>query len=169
MTLEQLWAGWRAEFLNTSASGDHSGGSCVFCALLGSQAPRSETLIVATTQTSLVVLNLYPYVSGHLLVMPQRHVGDLAALSTAEGDDLWSTIRRAHATLQRAYQPDGFNVGANLGRAAGAGIPDHAHFHVLPRWTGDTNFTTTIAGTRVIPETLQDTWNKVTYAWEQVG
>ena len=114
-------------------------------------------------------MNAYPYGSGHLLILPRRHEAALMALSEDESDALWRTARAAVGTLERAYDPDGVNLGANLGEAAGAGIPAHLHLHALPRWSGDTNFMTSISETRVLPESLAETWDKVTGAWENPG
>ena len=111
--------------------------------------------------TSFGILNAYPYGSGHVLVLPQRHIGDLAELDEDESVDFFALVRRVAAALQRAYQPDGMNIGFNLGRAAGAGIPQHLHGHLLPRWNGDTNFMTSLGETRVLPESLGQTWQKI--------
>jgi len=111
------------------------------------------------------VLNAYPYTSGHLMVLPNRHVGDLEALEPGEAAELWDGVRRAVVAIKAAYRPGGINVGANLGRPAGAGIPGHLHFHALPRWDGDTNFMTTVAEVRVLPEPLDETWAKLREAW----
>ena len=110
-------------------------------------------------------MNAYPYASGHVLVLPLRHVASLDACTDAESAELWAATRRAVAAIGTAYEPDGLNMGANLGRAAGAGIPGHVHLHVLPRWSGDTNFMTSVAETRVLPETLTLSWKRVTDAW----
>ncbi len=110
-------------------------------------------------------LNAFPYASGHVLVLPLRHVGGLGELTELESAELWTSTRQSVAAIEAAYDPDGLNVGANLGRAGGAGIPAHLHLHVLPRWSGDTNFMTTIAGARVMPETLQLAWKKLSEAW----
>ena len=110
-------------------------------------------------------MNAYPYASGHVLVLPLRHIGPLVELTDAESAELWSATQRAVATIESAYEPDGLNMGANLGRAAGAGLPAHLHLHVLPRWSGDTNFMTSVAETRVMPETLQLSWKRLTDAW----
>jgi len=112
-----------------------------------------------------VVLNAFPYGSGHLLVLPNRAVADLSGLDPDETVALWATVTDAVAAVQAAYRPDGVNVGLNLGDAAGAGVPDHLHVHVLPRWAADTNFMTTVADARVLPEALGDTWRKVRDAW----
>ncbi len=111
------------------------------------------------------LLNAYPYTTAHLLVMPVRHLSGLDELTRQESSSLWETARTAVEVLSDAYDPDGANIGANLGRAAGAGIPAHLHLHVLPRWSGDTNFMTAVAGVRVMPESLIETWAKVHAAW----
>ena len=127
--------------------------------------PSDENLVVWRGDVTFAVLNAYPYASGHLLVMPLRHVGDLAELTDEESAELWSALRRSLAAIEAAYDPDGLNMGANLGRAAGAGMPSHLHLHALPRWSGDTNFMTSVAGTRVMPETLQLSWKRLSDAW----
>jgi ATP adenylyltransferase len=128
--------------------------------LLASGASEESGIFVTTT-TSFGVLNAYPYGSGHVLVLPRRHIGDLAELDEDESVDFFALVRRVAAALQRAYQPDGMNIGFNLGRAAGAGIPQHLHGHLLPRWNGDTNFMTSLGETRVLPESLGQTWQKI--------
>jgi len=110
-------------------------------------------------------MNAYPYASGHVLVLPLRHAGTLGGLTADESAELWSATLQAVSTIETAYEPDGLNMGANLGRAAGAGLPSHVHLHVLPRWSGDTNFMTSVAEARVMPETLQLSWKKLTDAW----
>ena len=139
--------------------------SCVFCRLAESGPPSLDNLVVWRGDWSFVVLNAYPYGSGHVLVLPLRHVGALGDLTEPEAAEIWAATRDSVTAIERAYEPDGLNMGANLGRAAGAGIPDHVHLHVLPRWSGDTNFMTSVASTRVMPETLQATWNKLHEAW----
>jgi ATP adenylyltransferase len=165
MSLERLWASWRSEYVKdaTAASREHRTG-CVFCGLLA-EAPSTESGVVAADELVACVLNAYPYGSGHLLVLPRRHEASLGALDPDEAEALWAMTRRAVAAVETAYGPDGVNLGANLGEAAGAGIPAHLHLHVLPRWAGDTNFMTSIAETRVLPESLAETWAKVTAAW----
>ena len=111
------------------------------------------------------MLNLYPYTSGHLMVAPLRHVGDLEALTTDEAGELMDLTRRATVAVKAAYEPDGVNVGMNLGRAAGAGVPGHLHVHVLPRWVGDTNFMTSVAEARVLPEPLTRTFERLGTSW----
>jgi len=166
-SLEQLWAGWRRDYVVSATEAERGGaeGECVFCRIAASGPPSVENLVVWRSDLSFAVLNAYPYASGHLLVMPVRHVGELDALGAAESEDLWRGTRLAVSALTGAYDPDGVNMGANLGRAAGAGIPGHLHLHVLPRWSGDTNFMTTVAGVRVMPESLAVGWERLHGAW----
>ncbi len=125
-----------------------------------------HTGILWRGRTCFAVLNAYPYGSGHLMVVPNRPAADLADLSENESKELWAAVQAAVAAIRRAYDPDGVNVGLNLGAAAGAGIPDHLHVHCLPRWRGDTNFMTATAETRVLPEPLEESWSKLRSAWE---
>ena len=164
--MDRLWAGWRSSYLETTGKSSAPGiDGCVFCGLLASELAGDETLIVWRSASVAAILNAYPYGSGHLLVMPTRHVGDLGEVTGQERADLWDAVHAAVAAVNAAYRPGGVNVGANLGQAAGAGIPGHLHVHVLPRWEGDTNFMTTVASTRVLPEPLPETWRKLRDAW----
>src|SRR6185312_8071888 len=145
-----LWAGWRHDYISQATERERSGGldqdatSCVFCAIAASGPPSIENLVVWRGEWSFVVLNAYPYASGHVLVLPLRHVGALGDLAAPESAEVWQATRDAVSAIEAAYDPDGLNMGANLGRAAGAGIPGHVHLHVLPRWSCDTNFMTAI-------------------------
>ena len=161
MPLERFSAAWRENYVaNVAQSHSVDDGSCVFCAL--AVAPVDEsTGVIAASELSFVVLNAFPYGSGHLLVLPKRHVAGIQDLSDAEYEEFFLMVRRTVLALESAYGPDGMNVGMNLGQAGGAGIPKHLHGHVLPRWLGDTNFMTTIGETRVLPESLESTWRKV--------
>ncbi len=177
MSLEQLWAGWRHEYVQAASAaeratgdpGSYRGGQCVFCRIVSSGPPSADNGMVWRDELSFAVLNAYPYASGHLLVMPVRHVEGLDQLDTEESASLWAATRAALRAITVAYEPDGLNMGANLGRAAGAGIPKHVHLHVLPRWSGDTNFMTTVAGARVIPESLDASWRRLHDAWPPGG
>ena len=164
MSLERLWAGWRRPYVE-SAGDESEDGECVFCAILASDEPAEQIYLVWRDDVSAVILNAYPYTSGHLMVMPVRHVAELEDLTDAEGTAVLAGLADSVRALKSAYHPDGLNVGANLGRPAGAGIPGHFHVHVLPRWSGDTNFMTTIAEARVLPEALPITYSKVRKAW----
>jgi len=164
--MERLWAGWRSAYLETAGEEVAPGpDGCVFCGLLASDLPGERTLVVWRSPLVAAVLNAFPYGSGHLLVMPVRHVGDLTEVAGEERSALWEAVHAGVEAVTAAYRPGGVNVGANLGRAAGAGIPGHLHVHVLPRWDGDTNFMTAVAETRVLPEPLADTWGKLRAAW----
>ncbi|MGH9058367.1 MAG: HIT family protein [Acidimicrobiales bacterium] len=167
--LDHLWAGWRRSYIASATSEPRSAdeGACVFCRILASGEPDTETHIVwrHPAGRAVALLNAYPYGSGHLMVMPTRHTADLEALAELESADLWAGVVSAVAAVKAAYGPDGVNVGANLGEASGAGVPGHLHIHVLPRWNGDTNFMTSVANTRVLPEPLSVTDEKVRAAW----
>jgi len=167
LSLEQLWAGWRHEYVSSATAAERSGedGGCVFCRIAASGAPSVDNLVVWRGEVSFAVMNAYPYASGHVLVMPVRHLGALDELTPEESVDLWDVTRVAATAIDAAYDPDGINMGANLGRAAGAGIPQHLHLHVLPRWSGDTNFMTSVAGVRVMPEPLTVGWQRLREAW----
>lgn len=163
--LENLWATWRSDYVTSVGREETGDDPCVFCRIFASGLPDDETFIVWRGGRIVTMLNAYPYTTGHLLVLPERHVGELEDLTVEEGTELWSAINAAVRAIKAAYQPDGLNVGVNLGRAGGAGVPGHFHVHVLPRWLGDTNFMTTVAGVRVMPEALDVTWEKVRAAW----
>ncbi len=165
--LEQLWAGWRHEYVVSATEAERSGGGdgCVFCAIAASGPPGFDNGVLYRGETCFAVLNAYPYASGHLLVLPLRHLEDPDELTDDESAELWATTRAALRALRGAYRPEGVNLGANLGRAAGAGIPRHLHLHVVPRWSGDTNFMTSVAGVRVLPESLGVAWEKLHDAW----
>jgi len=167
VSLEHLWAGWRHEYVVGATAEERKGGDgeCVFCRIAASGPPSADNGIVWRGELVFAVLNAYPYASGHLLVLPVRHLSELEELTSDESSALWDATNSATSALARAYEPDGMNMGANLGRAAGAGIPKHLHLHVLPRWSGDTNFMTTVGGLRVMPEPLATSWEKVHRAW----
>jgi len=161
VSLARFSAAWREEYVNDVARAQgESDGACVFCVLAAAEVDES-TGVLWRDATTYVVLNAFPYGSGHLLVLPVRHVATIEEMGEEEYVALAQSVRRAAAALEAAYRPDGMNIGVNLGNAAGAGIPQHLHAHVLPRWNGDTNFMTSIAETRVLPESLSSTWRKV--------
>ena len=158
MALEHLWAGWRGEYVATV---DTSSSACIFCGILESGAPDEDTFVVRRDERVFSIMNLFPYTSGHLMVMPLRHVGELEDLTDDERNDLWSSVTKAVSAVKAVYSPDGVNVGINLGRAAGAGVPGHLHVHVVPRWLADSNFMTAVADTRVLPESMRDSAAKM--------
>jgi len=187
VTLDRIWAGWRSAYVAGATDDPHdlgpvpgvagagdpaaddtgSDGSdrCVFCRIAASGPATVDNGVLWIGRTVLVVLNAYPYASGHLMAVPLRHVASLGALTDEEADELWRAARTGVAALEGAYRPEGVNLGANLGEAAGAGIPRHLHLHAVPRWRGDTNFMTAVADTRVLPETLASSWERLRAAW----
>jgi ATP adenylyltransferase len=167
MPLDRLWAGWRAPYLDEVTGDPRRDDECLFCRLAA--ADPDEAYVVARDERAFVLLNAYPYTSGHVMVAPLRHEGDLEALTPEEATALMRLTQRATAAVKRAYNPEGVNVGVNLGAAAGAGVPGHLHVHVVPRWNADTNFMTAIAETRVLPEPLPVTLEKLRDAWASVG
>jgi ATP adenylyltransferase len=145
--MERIFAPWRGEYVTSR----EPVAGCVLCrALEGAAAERS--LVVHVAPHSFIVMNLYPYTSGHVMIAPRRHVPSLGAATPAELAEMMALAQRLEGVLAQAYQPDGVNIGMNLGRPAGAGVPDHIHLHVVPRWIGDTNFMTVVGETRVIHE-----------------
>ena len=155
---DRLWTPWRLAYV----SGGESAG-CVFCAALQEAENDADaaSLVVFRGATCFVILNLFPYNNGHLMVVPNRHVASLAETSAEERSELMELTRVAEAALAEAYQPHGLNMGINLGKPAGAGVLGHLHMHVVPRWNGDTNFMTVVGQTRVLPEELPDTAAKL--------
>lgn len=146
-------------------SGDAAG--CVFCEALAHAEGRA--LVLIEDRTCYVILNLYPYNAGHLMVVPRRHVGTLAALDSAEVAELAEWVRRSEIALNEVYEPQGINVGMNLGRPAGAGVLDHLHVHLVPRWTGDTNFMSVVGNVRVLPEELPRTAERLRPIFERLA
>jgi len=165
VSLDHLWAGWRSAYVSSFEAAGTDPAECVFCAIGTSGEPDTARGVLWQSDLVMAVLNAYPYSPGHLLVMPLRHVSDLEELTSDEHSAMWAAVKDAAASLKRAYSPDGLNLGANIGRAAGAGIPAHLHVHVVPRWSGDTNFMTSVAGARVLPEPLETTWARLSAAW----
>jgi ATP adenylyltransferase len=152
--MERIWAPWRMEYiLNEKPDG------CIFC--LKEKNQERELLILYRAEHSFVMMNRYPYCNGHLLVSPYRHLPDLSDLSGPEMLDLFATVKLCCNVLTAKFSPQGFNIGINIGKAAGAGVADHLHIHVVPRWVGDTNFMTVIADARVMPENLMATYDKL--------
>lgn len=150
-----------------TSAGDGSGAGCIFCGALGADPP--SPLIVHRAARCFVILNKYPYSNGHLLVVPRRHVATLAALDAGELGELAALVQAAEKVLTEAYAPHGINVGINLGRAAGAGAPGHLHVHLVPRWDGDTSFMTVVADTRVVPEELDATAERLRPLFENIA
>lgn len=156
--MDHLWTPWRFHYLRSDASAT----GCVFCRMLADGPERDRrNLILVRDRHTLVVLNRFPYTSGHLMIVPRRHVGSLFEADPADLTGLLPWARVAEGILRDEYAPDGFNLGLNLGRAAGAGVAGHLHLHVVPRWVGDANAVSLIGQTRIIPEDLETTFDKL--------
>ena len=157
--MDILWSPWRYDYITNSGSAKETG--CVFCNILYNSASDEDNFILNRAEFNFVILNIYPYTSGHLMVIPYEHLSTLDAASKPVSDEFMDLTKAAQAAILEVYSPDGINLGMNIGKAAGAGVDGHIHMHVLPRWVGDVNFMTAIGQTRTIPETLQTTYEKL--------
>lgn len=150
--MNNIWAPWRAEYILKTKKG-----GCVFCDALACNDP----LIINTSETCFAIMNRFPYTAGHLMVAPKRHCGDIEALTENEANDMFSMVRKLVGALKKSMQPEGVNVGINLGAAAGAGVADHMHIHIVPRWIGDMNFMPVTADVHMISEHIEKTLEKI--------
>lgn len=158
--MEHLWSPWRMQYILSNKEEN----GCVFCDVL-TQEDNVDNLIIARGEYAYVILNKFPYNTGHTLVIPYQHTASYEELTPACRAEMMELINKATTVLRIVYQPQAFNIGANIGAAAGAGIAPHVHFHILPRWEGDTNFLTTVAQTRIIPEELAESYNRILATW----
>jgi len=161
--MDHLWSPWRLAYITGGASAE----GCVFCS--AQSDPEADALVVFRGTTCFVILNLFPYNNGHLMVIPNRHIASLGAATPEELSELIALTRVSEVALTETYAPHGLNMGINLGKSAGAGILDHVHMHVVPRWNGDTNFMTVVGKTRVLPEELPDTAAKLRPVFERLA
>jgi ATP adenylyltransferase len=162
--MERLWSPWRLPYV-TRAAGPEEQNGCIFCELNG----RNENLVLFRGRLCFVILNLYPYNNGHLMVVPNRHIAELASTTADERAELMALVRHAEMALGEGYRPHGINVGMNLGRPAGAGVLDHLHIHLVPRWNGDTNFMGVVGNTRVLPEDLSQSAERLRPIFERLS
>lgn len=168
MSIERLWNGWRSNYVRGFNEGERNEpGRSVFTKILESGATDEEAHIVHRSGQCFVILNAFPYSTGHMLVLPYREVADLEDLTPGESADLWDTVTRAVAAVKRSHRPHALNVGLNLGAPAGGSIAQHLHVHIVPRWEGDANFMTAVANTRTLPEPLDDTAARIRASWNQ--
>lgn len=151
MPADRIIAPWRGEYVSSNSSTRSDGRACIFCAAPDRFA-EVDSLVVHVAPVSVVMMNRFPYSSGHVMIAPRRHIARLGEAAAEELQEMFALAQRVEAVFAEAYKPDGMNMGMNLGRAAGAGFADHIHLHLVPRWIGDANFMTTTAETRVIPE-----------------
>ena len=156
--MDVLWSPWRYDYI--TKSGDKSG-ACVFCEILNGPASDEEKFILKRAGFNFVILNIYPYTSGHVMVVPYEHHAMLDQAPKESVDEMMDLVTAAQTAISAVYSPDGINIGMNLGKAAGAGVDSHYHMHILPRWIGDANFMTAIGQTRTLPETLPETYKKL--------
>jgi ATP adenylyltransferase len=166
-TMDVIRAPWRIDYINSNKGRD-SEKTCIFC-LYPTQNEDAENLIIAKGETCFALLNKYPYTNGHILIAPYRHTSDMTSLTDTEKLELMSFSQHAITALKSVMDPDGFNLGINLGKVAGAGIDQHMHIHVVPRWNGDTNFMSVTAETKVLPEALSATRIKLAKAWQSAN
>ncbi|HSG25808.1 MAG TPA: HIT domain-containing protein [Anaerolineales bacterium] len=157
--MKHLWSPWRMRYIT-----EFKKNGCVFCGALELE-DGPENLIVSRGQKTFVILNAFPYTSGHLMVLPYQHVPDLSDLDAETRAEMMEMVTKSSQVLRTLYTPEGFNIGINMGEAAGAGIEEHIHIHIVPRWMGDTNFMTAVGQTRVLPEALDETYRRVKDAW----
>jgi ATP adenylyltransferase len=163
--MDYLWTPWRYAYITTAAKNDGKLEGCVFCEL--PKLPDEEAMIVHRGQHCFIILNSFPYTSGHVMVVPFAHLDELQKLPEAAAQEMMALCQKAERALRDVYQPDGINLGMNVGRAAGAGVAGHVHMHVLPRWVGDTNFMTVTGESRVLPEALRETYMRIKGALER--
>ena len=154
--MDHIWSPWRYQFIKTAAS--QSG--CVFCQIVNSTEDE-ENLVVHRGESNFIILNRYPYTSGHVMVVPFRHMATLEETPSEAAREMMQLTQRVEKALRKLYRPEGINIGMNIGKAAGAGVAGHIHMHVLPRWVADSNFVTVVGETRVLPEELSETWRRL--------
>ena len=159
--MDHIWSPWRMDYISREKK---PSAKCIFCHAADC-SDNNENLIVRRAQLAYVILNRYPYTSGHVMVVPYAHKPSLASLEKLTLAEIMQLINESLRTIEALYNPEGFNVGANIGSIAGAGVAEHVHFHVVPRWGGDTNFMTAVGGTRVLPEELCKTYERMKAGW----
>jgi ATP adenylyltransferase len=165
--LDRIWNGWRATYVNQLADRVPSAEGSVFTQILASGLSDDDANIVRRGRLTFVILNAFPYTSGHLMVLPYREVANLDDLTPDEAAELWATVTDAVRAVRTAYRPGGVNVGINMGQPAGGSVSEHLHVHVVPRWTGDANFMTAVAEARTLPEPLSFSARKLRDAWPE--
>ena len=161
--MKQLWTPWRMKYIQENNKNQ----GCVFC-LAAASTDGEENLIFHRGHNAFMILNRYPYTSGHVMCVPFAHVSRLGELSPEVRADMMEMVNRTILVLEEVYHPEGFNVGMNLGEVAGAGVADHLHMHIVPRWGGDTSFMSTVGGARILPESLPDTYRRIKAAWDNM-
>jgi ATP adenylyltransferase len=159
--VDVLWSPWRYDYITGGSGPNRDDDTCVFCEILNGPASDDEKFILLRAGHNFVILNIYPYGTGHLMIVPYEHIADLNQADKRTTDEMMDLMKSCQTALTELYSPQGFNMGLNLGKAAGAGVAGHFHMHVLPRWIGDVNFMTSISETRTMPESLKTTFQKL--------
>ena len=159
--MDVLWSPWRYDYIKADKEADGDSSGCVFCDILNNSASDEENFILHRAEFNFAILNVYPYISGHLMILPYEHLSDLDRAPKETTDELMDLTKKFQSIVRKAYEPHGINLGMNQGKAAGAGVTEHFHMHLLPRWVGDANFMTAIGETRTIPESLKTTYDKI--------
>lgn len=166
--MEKLWSPWRSKYIESFKS-DEDKSKCIFCQMLDLDINDLDNLVVDKGEFTITVLNLYPYNNGHLMIIPKRHTNDFSGLSKNELTESFEKLQKAEKALAKVLNPHGFNIGANIGRIAGAGIEEHIHFHIVPRWSGDSNFMPVIGEVKVISQDLAETKSKLLLAYSELN
>ena len=165
--MEKLWSPWRSKYIESLGKKEDDD-KCIFCEAAKNDVNDRENFLVHKSELTFTLLNLYPYNNGHLMIIPFRHIGDLDDLSEQEGSEIFRELQLARSALIDISQPQGFNIGANLGKVSGAGIDEHIHFHIVPRWSGDTNFMPVLGEVKVISQELKETKLKLLNAYKRL-
>jgi len=163
--MNKLWAPWRYEYIKNTISGNSEG--CLFCNIINENNDK-ENLIVCRGKKSYIIINRYPYNNGHLMIVPYNHFSEVEMLSDEEILEMMKFLKLSIKVLSKKFSPEGFNIGVNLGKVAGAGIDDHIHLHIVPRWTGDTNFMPVLGDTKIISQNLQETWKIIKEGFDEI-
>ncbi len=158
--MKDLFSPWRSQYIETFFRSGEDPSGCVFCSVQR-EGRDEDNFILLRGSSAYALMNLYPYNSGHLMIVPYRHVGSLTDLTDAESAEVMSLLKKMMDALRTVLRPDGFNIGSNIGRIAGAGIDQHVHFHLVPRWNGDTNFMPVLADTKIVSQDMRETYTKL--------
>lgn len=165
--MEKLWSPWRSQYIE-NISKENKTDECVFCNRQTEECDAPESLIIAKNKVTFTVLNLYPYNNGHLMVVPYRHTNSFLSLTLEENSEIMRELQKAQEALAATYRPDGYNLGANIGKVSGAGIDSHIHFHIVPRWNGDTNFMPILGDVKILSQDLLASKKKLREAYKQL-
>ena len=165
--MEKLWSPWRSQYID-SIKEKHSSKGCFLCEALSHDVNELNNFLIHKGRLTFTIMNLYPYNNGHLMVVPNRHLNDLSLLTTEENNEIMLNLQKAQRALSEVMNPEGFNIGANIGKVSGAGVEEHIHFHIVPRWNGDTNFMPVLGEVKIISQDLIHTKEKLLSAYSKL-